>query len=191
MSRRFAGAILVSFGAVRVDAWKDAMSAWFSVRLLPLAVGMVALFAGGAVAIADDAASPPLNSHQRGNMRGALPYDRSYAQLSPEQKAVLRAEYDSVGPNDEPPYPKYGLSEVADAVARMPVRAPIDGEVVLTVRVDERGDAKSVSLYKTPDDRLSNVIAATLTRIKFKPGLCEGRPCAMDYVFRFHFKFSG
>jgi len=152
---------------------------------------MVALFAGGAVAIADDAASPPLNSHQRGNMRGALPYDRSYAQLSPEQKAVLRAEYDSVGPNDEPPYPKYGLSEVADAVARMPVRAPIDGEVVLTVRVDERGDAKSVSLYKTPDDRLSNLIAATLTRIKFKPGLCEGRPCAMDYVFRFHFKFSG
>jgi len=191
MSRRFAGAILVSFGAVRVDAWKDAMSAWFSVRLLPLAVGMVALFAGGAVAIADDAASPPLNSHQRGNMRGALPNDRSYAQLSPEQKAVLRAEYDSVGPNDEPPYPKYGLSEVADAVARMPVRAPIDGEVVLTVRVDERGDAKSVSIYKSPDGRLSNVIAATLTRTKFKPGLCEGRPCAMDYVFRFHFKFSG
>jgi hypothetical protein len=35
------------------------------------------------------------------------------------------------------------------------------------------------------------VIAATLTRTKFKPGLCEGRPCTMDYVFRFHFKFSG
>jgi TonB family protein len=192
MSRRFAGAILVSFGAVHADAWKDAMAAWSAVRLLPVAVATVALFAGGAVAIADDAASSPtLNSHKRGNMRGALPYDRSYAQLSPEQKAVLRAEYDSVGPNDEPPYPKYGLSEVADAVARMPVRAPIDGEVVLTVRVDERGDAKSVSIYKSPDGRLSNVIAATLTRTKFKPGLCEGRPCAMDYVFRFHFKFSG
>ena len=123
-------------------------------------------------------------------MRGTLPYDRSYEQLSPEQKAVLRAEYDSVGPKDEPPYPKYGLSDVADAVARMPRRATLEGEVILTVRVDERGDAKSVSVYKTPDAKLSNLVAYTLTRTKFKPGLCEGRPCAMDYVFKYYFKVS-
>jgi hypothetical protein len=181
-----------SLGDARVDASEDAMAAWSAFRFLPVAAGMVALLVSSAVAIADDTAmSSPSNSHKRGNMRGALPYDRAYEQLSPEQKTVLRAEYDSVGPKDEPPYPKYGLSEVADAVARMPVRAPIDGEVVLTVRVDERGDAKSVSVYKTPDAKLSNLVAATLTRIKFKPGLCEGRPCAMDYVFKYHFKFSG
>ena len=142
-----------------------------------------ALFASSAVAIADAYVD-------RIVMRGSLPYDRSYEQLSPEQKAVVRAQYDSVGPRDEPPYPKYGLSDVADAVARMPRREPLEGEVILTVHVDERGNAKSVSIYKTPDAKLSNVVAATLTRSKFKPGLCEGRPCAMDYVFKYHFKVS-
>jgi hypothetical protein len=152
-------------------------------RHLLLTAGVAALFASSAVAFADAYVD-------RTVMRGALPYDRSYEQLTPEQKAIVRAEYDSVGPNDEPPYPKYGLADVADAVSRMSVRDPIEGEVILTVRVDERGDAKSVSIYKTPDARLSNLIALMVTRSKFKPGLCEGRPCAMDYVFKYYFKVS-
>lgn len=152
-------------------------------RLLLVTAAIAALFATSSVAVAD--------AHlDRLIMRGALPYDRSYEQLTPEQKAVVRAEYDSVGPNDEPPYPKYGLADVADAVSRMSVRDPIEGEVILTVRVDERGDAKSVSIYKTPDARLSNLVALMVTRSKFKPGLCDGRPCAMDYVFKYYFKVS-
>jgi len=154
-----------------------------AVRRLLITAGTTALFASSPFAIADAYTD-------RIVMRGALPYDRSYEQLTPEQKAVVRAEYDVVGPNDEPPYPKYGLADVADAVSRMPLRNPIEGEVILTVRVDESGEAKSVSIYKTPDARLSNLIALMVTRSKFKPGLCEGRPCAMDYVFRYYFKIS-
>ncbi len=159
------------------------MAIYSAFRLLLVAAGMAALFASSPVAIADAYLDRLI-------MRGALPYDRSYEQLTPEQKAMVRAEYDSVGPTDEPPYPKYGLSEVADAVARMPRRESIQGDVVLTVHVDERGDAKSVSIYKTPDAKLSNLVALILTRSKFKPGLCEGRPCAMDYVFKYYFKVS-
>ena len=169
-----------------------------AVRLVLATAGAIAVFAVSPVAIADDTGLPTelgsgsrqISYHKRATMVGAVPYARAYEQLSPAQRAALRAEYDSVGPNDEPPYPKYGLSEVADAVARMPVREPVEGDVVLTVRVDERGNGKSVSILKTPDPKLSNVVAATLTRIKFKPGLCEGRPCAMDYVFSFYIKVS-
>lgn len=64
-----------------------------------------------------------------------------------------------------------GAVAIADDAALS--RALNDGEVVLTVRIDERGDAKSVSIDQTPDGRLSDVVAATLTRMKFKPGLCE------------------
>jgi len=171
------------FGALHsIDALEDVMDLWSTFRLLVITAATGTLFASSPVAIADD-----LN---RMVMRGALPYDRSYEQLTPEQKAVVRAEYDVVGPNDEPPYPKYGLADVADAVSRMPLRNPIEGEVILTVRVDESGEAKSVSIYKTPDARLSNLIALMVTRSKFKPGLCEGRPCAMDYVFRYYFIIS-
>ena len=170
-------------GAARVDVSEDAMDVGSAVRRLLITAGTTALFASSAVAIADAYVD-------RIVMRGALPYDRSYEQLSPEQKAVVRAQYDSVGPTDEPPYPKYGLSDVADAVARMPRRETLEGEVILTVRIDEVGNAKSVSIYKTPDAKLSNVVAATLTRTRFKPGLCEGRPCAMDYVFMYYFKVS-
>lgn len=159
------------------------MDIWSAFRLPLVTAGMAALCASSPASIADAYLD-------RIVMRGALPYDRSYEQLTSEQKAALRVEYDSVGPKDEPPYPKYGLSDVADAVARMPRREPIEGEVILTVRVDERGDAKSVSIYKTPDAKLSNLVALTLTRSKFKPGLCEGRPCAMDYVFKYYFKVS-
>jgi hypothetical protein len=172
-----------SLGAARLDGSEDVMDVGSAVRRLLVSAAATALFASSAVAIADAYID-------RIVMRGALPYERSYEQLSPEQKAAVRAQYDSVGPNDEPPYPKYGLSDVADAVARMPRRAPLEGEVILTVHVDEGGNAKSVSIYKTPDAKLSNVVAATLTRSKFKPGLCEGRPCAMDYVFKYYFKVS-
>ena len=112
-------------------------------RLLVITAATGTLFASSPVALADT----DLN---RMVMRGALPYDRSYEQLTPEQKAVVRAEYDNVGPNDEPPYPKYGLADVADAVSRMSVRNPIEGEVILTVRVDESGEAKSVSITRLP-----------------------------------------
>jgi hypothetical protein len=172
-----------SLGDARVNASEDAMDVGSAVRRLLITAGTTALFASSPFAIADAYTD-------RIVMRGALPYDRSYEQLSPEQKAVVRAQYDSVGPNDEPPYPKYGLSDVADAVARMPRREPLEGEVILTVSVDERGNAKTVSIYKTPDAKLSNVVAATLTRSKFKPGLCERQPCAMDYVFKYYFKIS-
>ena len=159
------------------------MDLWSTFRLLLITAAAGTLFASSPIAIAD-------TDPNRMVMRGALPYDRSYEQLTPEQKALVRAEYDNVGPNDEPPYPKYGLADVADAVSRMSVRNPIEGEVILTVRVDESGEAKSVSIYKTPDTRLSNLVALMVTRSKFKPGLCEGRPCTMNYVFRYYFKIS-
>jgi hypothetical protein len=133
---------------------------------------MAALFASSPVAIADAYLD-------RLSMRGALPYDRSYEQLTPEQKAVVRAEYDSVGPTDEPPYPKYGLSEVADAVARMPRREAIQGDVVLTVHVDERGDAKSVSIYKTPDAKLSKSGRVDVDAKQVQAGIVRG-PAVRD-----------
>jgi hypothetical protein len=179
--------VIFLFGSLRATRsmpLEDAMHIWSAIRLLLVTAAASTLVVSSPVAIA----GADLN---RMVMRGALPYDRSYEQLTPEQKAVVRAEYDVVGPNDEPPYPKYGLADVADAVSRMSVRDPIEGEVILTVRVDESGDAKSVSIYKTPDARLSNLVALMVTRSKFKPGLCEGRPCAMDYVFRYYFKISG
>ena len=119
---------------------------------------------------------------------GPIPFDKPYEALTPKQKALVRSAYENLGENDEPPYPKEGLGKALDIVARIQHKALIEGEMVLIVRIDERGDAQSVSVFKTPDPKVSNVVGSALMLLKYKPGICAGKPCAMDYRFDFDFK---
>ena len=120
--------------------------------------------------------------------RGHIPYDKTYEELSPQQKAIVRARYENLGENDEPPYPKEGLGKVLDVVATIQHKALIEGEMDLIVRIDEHGKPQSVAVYKTPDPKVSNAVGSALMFLDYKPGICAGRPCAMDYRFDFDFK---
>ncbi len=53
-------------------------------------------------AIKDD--TPALGSMlKRGSVHGTLPYDNRHAELTPEQRAQVKADYEPMAENDEPP----------------------------------------------------------------------------------------
>ena len=112
---------------------------------------------------------------------GPIPYDKAYEELDPRQKAIVRASYENLGENDEPPYPKEGLGKVIDVMIAVQKKALVKGEMDLIVRIDEHGKPLSVAVYKTPDPKVSNLAGSALMLLDYKPGVCADRPCAMDY----------
>lgn len=131
------------------------------------------------------AAPPVATQTQAENLRSPIPFDKRYEELSPQQLEVLRSTYDNLGENDEPPFPEGGLAGIVSEIAKLPHKASAPGLVVITVRVDEKGDSQSASVDKTPDDEFAKSIAAIVTAAKYKPAKCAGSPCAMDFSFIF------
>jgi hypothetical protein len=112
------------------------------------------------------------------------PYDR----LTPQQKAELRALFTNLAESDEPPYPAEGLLPVAKSIVFALSDGAIgEGDLFMTVLVDENGDAKSTSVYATPSSRVSREAATVLMKVKYKPAICAGKPCSSEFPFKAHF----
>ncbi len=122
---------------------------------------------------------------------GSIPLDKTYAELTPEQKAWLKSQYQQMGPNDEPPYPLRGLRPLYTSLARAHEGFDLKykGELMVYVNVDSSGAVNSISVAKSPDEALSQAVANFMTIQKFKPALCSGAPCAQ--VFPFHAELIG
>jgi hypothetical protein len=117
----------------------------------------------------------------------ALPLDKPYGELSPEQQTLVRSQYEAMGANDEPPYPLNGPRGLYKAMSAGQDRLHARGRLSLLVNVDSRGEAQSVSVMTSPDSRLTTYAAGVLMKAKYKPARCDGAPCAMQYPFRIDF----
>jgi hypothetical protein len=118
-------------------------------------------------------------------LRSPLPFDKSYEELSPQQLAVLRSNYDKLDESDEPPYPEGGMRSIGNEIARLPRNPVARGPLVITVQVDDKGVAQSTQIYKTPNDELAKSISIILMKAKYKPAKCAGAPCEMDFPIIF------
>ena len=63
-----------------------------------------------------------------------------------------------------------------------------EGDLFMTVRVDENGEPQSTSIYATPSPRVSKEAAAVLMKAKYKPGTCAGKPCTSEFPFTAKFE---
>lgn len=113
-----------------------------------------------------------------------LPLNKSYAELTPAQQAALRGQYVGMAETDEPPFPAKGLGPIFREVAKGQQKRLASGPLVILVNIDERGVAQSAEVVQTPDRELSRYVAAVLMREAFKPALCSGAPCAMQFPLR-------
>ena len=119
-----------------------------------------------------------------------IPATDPYDKLTPKQKAEFRALFNNLAESDEPPYPVEGLLPIAKslAFALADVTTPLgDGDLFMTVRVDENGDAVSTNVYATPSPRVSREAATVLIKAKYKPATCAGKPCTSEFPFTAHF----
>ena len=116
---------------------------------------------------------------------GDLPFNKSYGEMTPEEKDILKSHYASMGPNDEPPYPKFGLKPILNQIVKATSRLEVEGPLHINVLVDAEGQPTSVEVLKSPDPRMSKFAAAVLLDTPFKAALCEGKPCKMKFPLRF------
>lgn len=116
-----------------------------------------------------------------------VPVNRTYAQLSAEDRARVRAAYPDMAPSDEPPYPLRGMETLLREIAVVPKNQLGDGPVKMLVKVDDKGEPQSVASVQSPNRRVTQLVAFALMQEKYKPGTCAGSPCARDFVFEHDF----
>ena len=118
-----------------------------------------------------------------------IPATDPYHKLTPDQRRAFRALFTDLAEGDEPPYPIDGLLPVANSLAFALADGAVDeGELFLTVRVDEKGEPQSTSIYATPSQRISREAASALMKVKYKPATCAGKPCTSEFPFTAKFE---
>ena len=89
------------------------------------------------------------------------------------------------GRSDEPPYPEGGPGVIIEKIARSGTGQP--GDLYLDVLIDEHGKFVTATVLKSPDEVTTQFAAAQFVKAKFKPAICDGKPCAMLYPLRVRF----
>lgn len=118
-----------------------------------------------------------------------IPATDPYDKLTAEQRRDFRALFSNLAEGDDPPYPLDGLLPVANALAFALADGAVEsGELFLTVRVDEKGEPQSTSVYATPSQRISKEAATVLMKIRYKPATCAGKPCTSEFPFTARFE---
>jgi len=113
-----------------------------------------------------------------------FPLNKTYEQLTPEQKADLHAMYDSLPGGDEPPFPLEGLKPVVGAIRKAQAQLKARGELYLAVTVGADGKVKQVADYSSINNpEMTKFAASILLMTKFKPAVCGGAPCVMQFPF--------
>lgn len=124
----------------------------------------------------------------RSDSRVAL--NRSYAELSEGEKAIVRSRYESMAPGDEPPYPVDGLLPIYEAIAKASRHLGgrgLRGNLMLVATVNSDGEVGQVQLVGEAVPGIDQIAAHVLAITKFKPALCNGQPCKMDFPLRLSF----
>jgi hypothetical protein len=119
-----------------------------------------------------------------------LPLDKAYGEMSPDEQSYVKSQYEQMALGDEPPFPTSGLRPIYKAIATGQQKLLVTGSMTLVVEVNDQGEATSVSVLRSPDPQMTKFAASVLMLQKYKPALCDGRPCAMQFPFRVVFEKS-
>jgi hypothetical protein len=95
--------------------------------------------------------------------------------------------YENMGPNDEPPYPARGYGKLMRSIVSAGTSMQLEGPVDMGVVIGADGRANQVKVYQSPDAKTTTVIANVLMLEKYKPALCDGKPCIQEFPFAIQF----
>lgn len=112
-----------------------------------------------------------------------LPLTKRWADFSPAEKAAFRENYENMKEGDEPPFPIDGLAPIVRRISEGIQKRGYEGEILIHVTVDAKGEATSVKLVKHPSVEIAKFVAYALVTTKYKPALCAGVPCASEFPF--------
>ena len=122
-----------------------------------------------------------------------VPPKKPYSQLTPEEKRLVKSQYYSMADADEPPYPVNGPQTIFEAIRDIQRKlgdsgTRVSGTLSVFVDVDYKGKATAIEVEESPDPQMTKAAAAVLMLQKYKPAVCKGSPCNMQFPFRIEFK---
>ena len=113
-----------------------------------------------------------------------VPLNKTYEELTQEQKAELHKMYESLAPGDEPPFPAEGIKPIFTAIKNaqrvLQARGQLDMKVTVgpdgkAIKVDDVGSVKA--------GQMTEIAKQALMQTTYKPAMCSGQPCTMQYRF--------
>lgn len=114
-----------------------------------------------------------------------IPFDKSYKQLNTSQKEAFRATYGGLAENEKPPFPVEGTQAIYKPIIKGHKEIARAGNLFLIAMIDETGKVENVSVYESPDSRMTEFASAVLFNTEFEPATCGGNPCKMEFPFEF------
>lgn len=135
---------------------------------------------------------PRVGSHIR--MRVAespgIAVNLAYHQLPAADRAKLHAQYEQIAEGDEPPYPLRGLQALLDPMRQAQAKLLVRGELFLVATVGPDGKAREVRALGSPSPEMTRFAAQVMMLTPYKPAVCGGQPCTMDFPFRMTFRIE-
>jgi len=120
--------------------------------------------------------------------RSKVPLNKTYDQLTPEQKTAFHALYESLPEGDEPPFPDKGIKPIFTKLQQGQRVLQARGELNLAVtvgpdgkpiKVEDFGGVTGPNAYE-----MTNYAQSLLMLATYKPALCKGQPCVMQFPFK-------
>ncbi len=117
-----------------------------------------------------------------------IPLNKTWEQLTPEQKAELTSLYESMGPGDEPPFPLQGIRPVFNSIVKGQRIVRARGQLNMVVNVSPEGKAVEVidkgGVGGVNAREMTQFAQSVLLMTKFKPAICSGKPCKSQFPFQ-------
>ena len=117
-----------------------------------------------------------------------LPLNKTYQQLTQEQRAVLWIFYEAMPESDEPPFPVDGLQSIVGPLVKSQGKLLVQGKLALVADVSSSGRVASVTAYGSPSPEMTKFASQVLLLTEFMPAVCSGSPCMMQFPFYLEFK---
>ena len=114
--------------------------------------------------------------------------NRTYAELSIEEKARVRANYIDMPETDEPPFPKAGLQALVKPITQGQQKLLVRGVLSLVGIVDPKGQVVEVRSIGSPSPEMTKFASQVMLLTDFKPGICSDKPCTMEFPLYLRFE---
>ena len=111
-----------------------------------------------------------------------------YHQLSPADRAAVHAQYERIAQGDEPPFPAAGLRALLDPIRQAQAQFLGSGDLRLIASIGADGKARQVQAIGSPSPELTRFAAQVLMLVPYKPAVCGGQPCTMDFPLHMTFR---
>jgi hypothetical protein len=119
-----------------------------------------------------------------------VPINRRYHELTKEEKIKFNSLFDDLEAGDEPPFPQDGLYDIFRVIRKLRDFDTSIGDLKISTLINEKGEAELVKVYGVPQGYMMQIITNAMVVIKYKPAMCQGEPCKMEFPLHLEFPLS-